>query len=175
MIQKGFFKRFTDKGRAEVSTINGQILNNVQIVYPYGFYSKATLNTTSEILLFSSLGSKSNLFGIPYNVPIEPTNLQESEVQIKNPTAENSKITLKQNGDVEIMTNQNLNEIINSLNITATTEVVVNAPKIDLGGANDFVLTKLASMNVIIPAGSSAGTYQVNINTSGQALESVKA
>jgi phage gp45-like len=168
MIQKGFLKRFTSEGRAEVSTVDGQILNNVQIIYPYGYYSKATLNNTSEILLFSSLGSKSNIFGIPYNVPIEPADLLDGELQIKNPIAENSKITFKQNGDIEIATNQNINELMENLNITANTKVTINATEIDLADAVSLVLNENASMDVTVTGGSSAGTYPVNINSAGQ-------
>ena len=168
MISKGFLKRFTANNKAEVTTVNGQLLNNVQIIYPYGFYSKAKLNKTSEILLFSSLGSKSNLFGVPYNVPVEPVDLLDGEVQIKNPDSENSKITFKQNGDIEITTNQDLNEVVNNLNITATTKVIINAPEIDLADAVGLVLNDSAVMDVIIPSGSSAGTYSVNINSAGQ-------
>ncbi len=168
MITKGFLKRFTSQNRAEVSTVNGQILNNVQILYPYGYYSKAKLNETSEILLLSSLGSKANLFGIPYNVPIEPTDLLDGEVQIKNPAVEDSKITFKQNGDIEITTNQDLNQMINSLNITATAKVTINAPEIDLADAVGLVLNDSASMDVTVTGGSSAGTYPVTINNAGQ-------
>ena len=168
MIQKGFLKRFTKEGKGEVITLNGQILNNVQILYPYGYYSKAKLNETSEIILLSSLGSKTNIFGIPYNVPLEPTDLIDGELQIKNPSVENSKIVFRQSGDIEITTNQDISQVMENFNITANSNITINANQIDLADATSFVLNENANMEVVIPSGSSAGTYSVNINSAGQ-------
>jgi hypothetical protein len=142
-------------------------------------------------------GSKTNIFGIPYN-PLFFQELDETEVKIGNPKQDNT-ITFKANGDIEVKTElADLKEIVNNLNTTATgtitntanniantatatlsnqasvitntasTNIAFVAPLLSLGDGLGLVLNTLANMQVTIPGGSSAGTYPVTIVSPGQ-------
>jgi len=82
MIIKGYITK-TDGTYATVSTYQDQIFDDVLLIYPYGFQSKVKPSTSTLVLLFGGLGSKSNLFGIPYDVITQST-LEEADVEIKN-------------------------------------------------------------------------------------------
>lgn len=149
-ITKGFIKSLSqNKKTAEVTTKQGEILKDVLLLFPYGFYSAIDLTSNSEILLFYANGSKTLKFGIPYNVVNAPSDLIDGDIMISQNKG-NNKITLKNNGDIEIQ-----------------------ASKINIGSASGLVLNENANLTVTIPSGSSAGTYSIDINSAGQ--DKVKA
>jgi phage gp45-like len=144
-IIKGFILSLSqDKKRCEVKTIQGEILKDVLLLFPYGFYSAIDITSNTEILLFYANGSKTLKFGIPYNVINSPNNLIDGDIQIVQNIGKN-KITLKKNGDIEI-----------------------EGSNIKIGGAGSNALNESADMSINIPSGSSAGVYSVSINNAGQ-------
>jgi len=167
MIQKGFILEVSEGGeRAKVKTFQGEILDNVLLLHPYGESSNPIIDATSNILLFFSLGSKTNAFGIPYNPLLQP-NLESGE-KVTGDLAVGNKITFKANGDVEVVATNDLIETMVNKTVTATTNITLAAPAVDIGDAVGLVLNSAATMQVVIAGGSSAGTYPVDILTEGQ-------
>ena len=82
MIIKGHITK-TDGTYATVSSFQNQIFDDVLLIYPYGFQSKVKPTNSTLVLLFGGLGSKTNLFGIPYDVITQST-LDEGDCEIKN-------------------------------------------------------------------------------------------
>jgi hypothetical protein len=82
MIIKGYITK-TDGIYATVSTYQDQIFDDVLLIYPYGFQSKVKPSTSTLVLLFGGLGSKTNLFGIPYDIITQST-LEDGDSEIKN-------------------------------------------------------------------------------------------
>lgn len=102
MIQKGFITEMKEGGkRAKVQTFEGEILDDVLMLYTYGDASNVAAGENSLVLLLCPLGSKTNVFGVPYDVPLQPTDLAAGEKAIGNFKTGN-KIVFKANGDVEI-------------------------------------------------------------------------
>lgn len=102
MIQKGFITEMKEGGkRAKVQTFEGEILDDVLMLYTYGEMSNISAGENSLVLLFCPLGSKTNVFGVPYDVPLQPTDLVAGEKSIGNFKVGN-KIVFKANGDVEV-------------------------------------------------------------------------
>jgi hypothetical protein len=175
MIQKGYILEILNDGlEAKVETLQGEVLNNVLLLHPYGSSSNPNIDNSSLILLFFSLGSKTNAFGIPYNPPLQST-LESGEKEVGNLSVGN-KITFKANGDIEVLATNDLIENAINKTITATGDITatadnsmtLSASTVDIGDAVDLVLNQSASMQVVIPGGSSAGTYPVTILTAGQ-------
>lgn len=101
MILKGFITEMKEGGkRAKVQTFENEIIDDVLMLYQYGEASNIQPDTTSLVLLLCPLGSKTNVFGVPYNVTLQPS-LEASEKAVGNFKIGN-KITFKANGDVEI-------------------------------------------------------------------------
>ena len=144
-ISKGFILSLSqDKKKAEVKTIQGEILKDVLLLFPYGFYSAIDITSNTEILLLYANGSKTLKFGIPYNVINAPSDLSDGDIEIIQNISKN-KITLKKNGDIEI-----------------------EGDNISIGEAGGNALNINADMSVNITSGSSAGVYPVSINNAGQ-------
>ena len=144
MIQKGIIQEVLEGGlRAKVKTFQDEILDDVLLLHPYGESSNPIIDTSSLVLLFFALGSKTASFGIPYNPLLQPT-LESGEKVVGNFPIGN-KITFKANGDIEVL---------------GTT--------VSLGDATGLVLNDTATMEVVIASGSSAGTYPVSITDAGQ-------
>ena len=107
MIIKGQIIEVSDGGKkAKVITSENEIIPNVRLLYPYGDSANPAQDETSQILLFFSLGSKTNAFGIPYNVLLQ-SNLQPNEKLIGN-VKNGNVITFKANGDIEITSPKSL-------------------------------------------------------------------
>jgi len=182
MIQKGYILEVLEGGlRAKVETFQGEILDNVLLLHPYGSSSNPILNDSSLILLFFSLGSKTNAFGIPYNALLQP-DLEAGEKTVGNLSVGN-KITFKANGDIEVIATNDMietvvnktltasgdvNETMENKTVTASSNITLSASTVDIGDAVDLVLNNSAVMQVVVPGGSSAGTYPVTIVSPGQ-------
>lgn len=82
MIIKGYITK-TDGTYATVSSFQNQIFDDVLLIYPYGFQSKVKPTNSTLVLLFGGLGSKTNLFGIPYDIITQST-LEDGDSEIKN-------------------------------------------------------------------------------------------
>ena len=172
-IVKGYITETTDNGiRAKVETFEGEILDDVLMLYPYGTASNIQGDDSSLVLLFKSLGSKTNIFGIPYNVPLQPS-LEPSEAAFGN-FKKGNKITFKANGDIEVLTSDaTLKQVVNELQVDANNKITLSAPEVSIGAATNLALNDAATMQVTIPGGSSAGTYPVTIIAAGQTSVSI--
>ncbi len=153
-VIKGYLTRTYEGGmRGQVEIITGEIIDNVLLMYPYGFASnmETETNAGSMVLLFKPMGSSTNIFGVPYNPLLQPK-LAPTEAAHGN-FKKGNKVTWKANGDVVI---------------DCESTVTINGGTINLADANALVLNENANMQVTIPGGSSAGTYTVTINNPGQ-------
>jgi len=87
MIIKGYITK-TDGTIATVVSMQNEVYDDVLLLYPYGFQSRVKPTESTLVLLLGCLGSKSNLFGIPYDVITQST-LQEGDSEIKNRVSNN--------------------------------------------------------------------------------------
>jgi len=166
-ILKGYITSTSEGGtKAQVQTLKGRVINDVTLLYPYGHASNIQNDDSSLVLLFSVMGSKTNIFGVPFNIPLQPE-LSTSEVSTGN-FKKGNKITFKSNGDIEVVTDSDILETVANLTTTATGKITLSAPEVELGDAVDLALNQAAVMQVVIPGGSSAGTYPVTIVSAGQ-------
>tara|TARA_R110000787_G_scaffold11537_1_gene38111 strand:- start:4108 stop:4629 length:522 start_codon:yes stop_codon:yes gene_type:complete len=168
MIDKGWILQMEEGGkRAKIKTSEGEILDKVLMLYPYGEAGNIKASDTSLCLLIYPLGSKTNVFAVPYNTTVQPL-LEPTEKAVGN-FEKGNKITFKANGDVELTgTNDLIAATLANLDITASAKISLSAPDILLGDAIANVLNTSATMQVVVSTGSSAGTYPVTILTAGQ-------
>ena len=189
---KGFITSIDIKtGKVQVKAEDGKTYSGVQLISPLGTNTVPQITINAEILLQKSLGSDDSVFGIPFNRIQQFTTLpleSQGDYAVGSTVGKNN-ITFKASGKtVENATSKELsveeynvtsyNETnfdgdvtnINSqmVNIEATTEANINAPIVNLGDGTIFVLNQNATMQVVIPVGSSAGTYPVQITSVGQ-------
>lgn len=189
---KGFITSIDIKtGKVQVKAEDGKTYSGVQLISPLGTNTVPQITINAEILLQKSLGSDDSVFGIPFNRIQQFTTLpleSQGDYAVGSTVGKNN-ITFKASGKtVENATSKELsveeynvtsyNETnfdgdvtnINSqmVNIEATTEANINAPIVNLGDGTIFVLNQNATMQVVIPVGSSAGTYPVQITSAGQ-------
>lgn len=128
-ILKGYINSTKEGGRrAQVTTLQGEVLDDVLLLYPYGTMSNIQNDDSSLVLLFASMGSKTNMFGVPYNVLLQPA-LESGEFATGNFKVGN-KATFKANGDIDIEGVANVNvtltdtfNISNDLNVTNDTDI----------------------------------------------------
>ena len=158
---------------ARVKTSGADNPLTVLLIYPYNTFSKPLIEEsgdTNQILIFRGINGQ--LFGVPYNVPLQNAiaSLQAGEHAVGSAQTGN-KIIFKVNGDIEITTPSGT-----KVNLLESGDVEIDGSnEVRLGGASSAVLNLLATMQVTIPGGSSAGTYPVTILTSGQTVDKVKA
>lgn len=148
-VLKGYLIKTSEGGkRAQIKSMTGEIIDDVLMLYPYGFTSNMQTEEEegSMVLLLKVMGSKTNIFGIPYNPILQPS-LEETEVALGN-FKKGNKITFKANGDVEVITEQNVNINCAEINQTATGAVNIIGSTIDLADAIGLVLNDSASMTV---------------------------
>ena len=87
MIIKGYITK-TDGTYATVVSYQNEIFDDVLLIYPYGTQSRIKPSESTLVLLFGGLGSKTNLFGIPYDVATQ-SSLAEGDSEIKNRKSNN--------------------------------------------------------------------------------------
>jgi len=189
---KGFITSIDIKtGKVQVKAEDGKTYSGVQLISPIGTNTVPQITINAEILLQKSLGSDDSVFGIPFNRIQQFTTLPlESQGDYAvGSTVGNNNITFKASGEtVENAKSKQLSveeynltsynqanfdgDVTNidsqMVNIEATTEANINAPIVNLGDGTIFVLNQNATMQVVIPDGSSAGTYPVQITSAGQ-------
>jgi phage gp45-like len=101
MISKAQLLSISNGGlRCKVKTFEGEILDNILILHPYGDASNPIIDKGSLVALFYPQGSKTSAFAVPYNPLLQPI-LEAGEKAVGNFAAGN-KITFKKNGDIEI-------------------------------------------------------------------------
>lgn len=170
-IVKGFILKVNEKeGTAQVQGEDGTIYENVLLVNPYGTHSIPKVGDSMEITLSKSMGSKDVVTGIAFDyenqdiLPAEKqgdytvgsvvggnyTQYKQDGNTVEKATQKTINANTQTNGNVDINGNFSTNNITN------------------LGEAIALVLNQNAVMQVVIPSGSSAGTYQVQIQSAGQ-------
>ncbi|MCK5602307.1 phage baseplate assembly protein [Candidatus Pacearchaeota archaeon] len=147
LIKRGIIT-LSSKDTAVFPTIQMTYLGktkNVELVLPYGLYSNPKEGAIA--LMFQVNGQEENMTAIPYDPYTRFKNLQPGEVAVGNPHTQ-SKILFKANGDIELEANGAVN---------------INAPNIHLGEGGEPIarVGDQITGEVIIPSGSSAGTYPV--------------
>lgn len=70
----------TDGIFAKVIASQGEVFDDVLLIFPYGFQSRVKPSDSTLVLLF---GSQTNLFAIPYDIASQ-TILEEGEAEIRN-------------------------------------------------------------------------------------------
>lgn len=125
MIIKGFILETSQGGqRAKVKISQGEILDNVLLLHPYGESNNMQSDESSQVLILFANNSKTNAFGIPYNVLLQPT-LMLTEKAVGNFKIGN-KMTFKEDGENDVVGNTNFaNEIdaTGKINTAANYEV----------------------------------------------------
>jgi phage gp45-like len=144
-IRIGYINKTNDGGKtAQVTTVQDEVIDDVILLYPYGFASNIESDDNSMILLLNSMGSDTNIFGIPYNPPLQPA-LERREAATGNFKGIN-KITYKANGDIEI--------IAENVDITATQLLLSGLANI-IGDVNTDGVFKVNDTQVISAQGAS--------------------
>ena len=87
MIIKGYITK-TDGTYATVVSMYNEVYDDVLLLYPYGSQSKVKTTDTTLVLLFGCNGSKTNLFGIPYEIATQSI-LEDGDSEIKNRVSNN--------------------------------------------------------------------------------------
>jgi len=119
-ITKGFILGVDQDNKfAKIQGVQGEVFDDVFLVYPYGFTSKIIADETSEVLVFNGCDTSSNIFAIPYNYPLQPA-LEDGEVIVGNSNKSN-KVTFKKDGSVIIEAGSSKIVITEGGNITTTT------------------------------------------------------
>lgn len=173
-ILKGYITLMEEGGKyAQVEAL-GKIYDRVLMLYPYGMSSNIKLDDSSMVLLLKNMGSDDTVFGIPYNAPLQSA-LEPAEAECGN-LKDGNKITFKNNGDIEISaTTGTLKELVKTLDITASTNMKVTSPDINLTGATKVTvagpLTEVTSTIVklglgTLPVLNTAATMTVDTTTS---------
>jgi phage gp45-like len=144
-IRIGYINNTSEGGaKAQVTTLQDEVIDDVLLLYPYGFTSNIQNDANSSVLLLSSLGSDTNIFGIPYNVPLQPS-LESQEAAVGNFKGTN-KITFKANGDIEV--------IAEDVDITATQLLLSGLADIT-GDVNTAGVYKVGDTQVVSAQGVS--------------------
>ncbi len=187
-ILKGYInKTFKKDGalKAQIQIDQEDPIEDVLMIFPYGIASNPQ-NSIDGALVLLFMNRALN-FAIPYNPLLEPL-LGSGEVAVGDFNVGN-KATFKSNGDIEIETSVGtLRELVNALEVTsqtqitftsptitntAATSITLSAPLVTIGAGAGLALNNLASMQVTIPGGSSAGTYPVTITGAGQSTVNI--
>jgi phage gp45-like len=159
-IVKGYITLTSEGGRrAQVETLGGKIYDDVLMLYSYGECSNMQSDDTSLVLLLKSMGDDTNIFGVPYNVTLQPA-LELTEKAVGN-FKEGNKITFKANGDIEVLATNNLNVTCVDAEITASgNSTMTTTGNTTLTTSGDTSLTTTGSTTI-----SSTGTTDVTGST----------
>ena len=131
MIIKGYITK-TDGTYATVVSMYNEVYDDVLLLYPYGSQSKVKPTDTALVLLFGCNGSKTNLFGIPYEVATQST-LEDGDSEVKNRVsnngfkAGNTKNTIV--GDTDC--NKSFNALsykVNNIKVVGSQQATINNP-----------------------------------------------
>ena len=131
MIIKGYITK-TDGTYATVVSMYNEVYNDVLLLYPYGSQSKVKPTDTALVLLFGCNGSKTNLFGIPYEIPTQSI-LEEGDSELKNRVSNNgfkagsSKNTVVGDTDCDKSFNA-LSYKVNNIKVVGSQQATISNP-----------------------------------------------
>jgi hypothetical protein len=139
-VRVGYITRIKDE-IAEVN-IQGEVVN-ANIIYPFGYYGNIPITANSLCILLAPNNNNNNYFCIPFNLSIYPY-LASGEIIIQNT---NASVSFSPSGGITINATENIT--VNSVNttITATGQVDITAPTINLADATANVLNANAVIN----------------------------
>ncbi len=150
---KGYVLETSEGGRfAKVRTTENEIITKVLMLHPYGEFSNMESDDSSLVYLFFPLGSKTNAFGIPYNVLLQPV-LEAGEKAVGNFKVGNYA-KFKKNGENDIvgLTNflQDLNAAaalkVNGVKVVGIQQATIAAPS---GGATIDAQSRTAIASIL--------------------------
>lgn len=149
MITKGYITK-TDGTFASVISMQNEIYDDVLLLYPYGSQSRVKPTESTLVLLLGCLGSKSNLFGIPYDILTQST-LEEGDSELKNRVSNNGfKAGASKNnitGDVDC--DKSFNAVsykVNNIKVVGSQEPTITNPS---GGAIIDAESRVAIASII--------------------------
>jgi len=131
MIIKGYITK-TDGTYATVVSMYNEVYDDVLLLYPYGSQSKVKVTDTALVLLFGCNGSKTNLFGIPYEVATQSI-LEEGDSELKNRVSNNGfkagniKNTIAGDTDCDKSFNA-LSYKVNNIKVVGSQQATINNP-----------------------------------------------
>ena len=131
MIIKGYITK-TDGTYATVVSMYNEVYNDVLLLYPYGSQSKVKPTDTTLVLLFGCNGSKTNLFGIPYEIATQSI-LEDGDSEIKNRVSNNGfkagsgKNTVVGDTDCDKSFNA-LSYKVNNIKVVGSQQATINNP-----------------------------------------------
>lgn len=132
MILKGYITK-TDGTFATVVSFQNEVFDDVLLIYPYGFQSNIKPSESTLVLLFGGLDSKTNLFGIPYDI-LTQSSLEEGESELKNRVSNNgfkagsSKNTIVGETDCNKSFNTAISYKVNNIKVIGTQQPAISAP-----------------------------------------------
>lgn len=132
MILKGYITK-TDGTFATVVSFQNEVFDDVLLIYPYGFQSNIKPSESTLVLLFGGLDSKTNLFGIPYDI-LTQSSLQEGESELKNRVSNNgfkagsSKNTIVGDTDCNKSFNTAISYKVNNIKVIGPQQPAISAP-----------------------------------------------
>jgi len=150
MILKGYITK-TDGTFATVVSFQNEVFDDVLLIYPYGFQSNIKPSESTLVLLFGGLDSKTNLFGIPYDI-LTQSSLEEGESELKNRVSNNgfkagsSKNTIVGDTDCDKSFNTAISYKVNNIKVIGTQQPAISAPT---GGATIDVQARTAISSII--------------------------
>jgi len=131
MIIKGYVTK-TDGTYATVVSMYNEVYDDVLLLYPYGSQSKVKPTDTTLVLLLGCNSSKTNLFGIPYEVATQSI-LEDGDSELKNRVsnngfkAGNSKNNIVGDTDCDKSFNA-LSYKVNNIKVVGSQQATINNP-----------------------------------------------
>lgn len=128
---------------------------NIEVLFPYGL--NANPPEGSLALLIPINNDDSNMTAFIYDPTTRFKDLKQGEVAIGNPTTK-ARIEFSEDGSINIIKNETT-----SIKINEDGSVDINSTQINLGTGGPAIarLGDTVTGQVIIPTGSSAGTFPV--------------
>lgn len=149
MIIKGHITK-TDGTYATVVSMHNEVYDDVLLLYPYGSQSRVKPSDSTLVLLFGCNGSKTNLFGIPYEIATQ-SSLTAGDSEVKNRVSKNgfkagnSKNTIVGNTDCDKSFNA-ISYKVNNIQVVGMQQPPITPPA---GGIIIDVEARLAISSLI--------------------------
>lgn len=128
------------------------------VFFPYGQFAR--LPKEQFLLLFSIGGEENHRATFGSGNPVDRPEIDQGEVVYFHPQTK-TKLTFKNNGDLDIDSQSNLNITVNGdINLTPN-------GRVNLGSGGGNIVRDTDNLSVNITFGSSTGIFPVSINSSG--------
>lgn len=136
------------------------------VLSPYGHFAR--LPEDQLLILNSIAAEEENRYSIGTGNPADRPAIEKGEVVHYHPPT-GSTFLFKNDGSIEIDAKGELNiTVVGDCNITPTGDANITPGGIvNLGSGGANIIRDSDDLSILIPAGSSAGTYPVTFNSSG--------